>query len=174
MRKMNMLVGLFVAVSVALAAQSTPTSPQAGPPRAGGPGTRGRGAPPANSPANPTDTFGTVDTLYTMPEAGQGGAANDPTAEQLAASPEAQAIIANAKRIAGADLAAEANRFCTWNATAVVPPGNSPEMVQVFDNLYYATTGAVGAWVIKTNAGLILWDTLDSEDEAKNILEAGM
>jgi metallo-beta-lactamase class B len=118
--------------------------------------------------------FGTTNTLYTIPESGQGSAANDPTAEQLAASPEAQAIIASARRIAGEDLANEVNRFCTWNATAVVPPGNSPEMVQVFDNVYYATTGAVGAWVIRTSAGIILWDTLNSEDEAKAIIEAGM
>jgi len=136
------------------------------------PGARQGGAGPAPDAA--AGGFGTSNTLFTMPEAGQGGGAGDPTAEQLAASPEAQAIIANAKRIAGTDLAGEVNRFCTWNATAVVPPGNSPEMVQVFDNMYYATTGAVGAWIIKTSDGIILWDTLNSEDEAKTIIEAGM
>ena len=127
--------------------------------------------PPA---AAPSGNFGTANTLYTIPESGQGSAANDPTAEQLAASPEAQAIIANARRMAGTDLKDEVDRFCTWNAAANVPPANSPEVVQVFDNVYYATTGAVGAWIIKTNAGIILWDTLNSEDEAKNIIEAGM
>lgn len=129
---------------------------------------------PAPAAAPAVGNFGTANTLFTIPESGQGSAANDPTAEQLAASPEAQAIIANAKRIAGSDLADEANRFCTWNAAANVPPGNSHEVVQVFDNVYYATTGAVGAWIIKTNAGIILWDTLNSEDEAKTIIEAGM
>jgi metallo-beta-lactamase class B len=127
---------------------------------------------PAAAPA--AGTFGTTNTLYTIPEAGQGSAANDPTAEQLAASPEAQAIIANARRIAGTDLKDEVDRFCTWNAAANVPPANSHEVVQVFDNVYYATTGAVGAWIIKTSAGIMLWDTLNSEDEAKNIIEAGM
>ena len=175
----NLTLGMMLAVSAAAAgqtAQSRQTPPpgtafqsgaQPAPGRAGG----RRGAAP---PTNPADTFGTTDTLFTMPEAGQGSAANDPTAEQLAASPEAQAIIANAKRIAAADLAAEANRFCTWNAGAIVPPGNSPETVQVFDNMYYSTTGAVGAWIIKTSDGIVLWDTLNSEDEAKNIIEAGM
>jgi metallo-beta-lactamase class B len=150
-----------------------------------GPANAGQAAAPAgragaaggqrgNAIGDPANTFGTSDTLYTMPEAGQGGGAGDPTAEQLAASPEAQAFIANAKRIAGADLAAEANRFCTWNATAVVPPGNSPETVQVFDNMWLATTGSVSAWIIKTSEGIVLWDTLNSEDEAKNIIEAGM
>jgi metallo-beta-lactamase class B len=32
----------------------------------------------------------------------------------------------------------------------------------------------VGAIIIKTSAGIILWDTLNSEDEAKTIIEAGM
>lgn len=109
-----------------------------------------------------------------MPEAGAGGGAGDPTAEQFAASPEAQAIVANAKKMAGTDLAAEANRFCTWNAGATVSPTNGGDFVQVFDNMWYAGTGSVGAWVIKTSAGLILWDTLDSEDNYKNIMEAGM
>jgi len=44
----------------------------------------------------------------------------------------------------------------------------------MFDNIYYSTTGAVGALIIKTSDGIILWDTLDSEDEAKNIIESGM
>jgi metallo-beta-lactamase class B len=119
-------------------------------------------------------TFGTANTLFTIPESGQGSAANDPTAEQLAASPEAQTIMANARRMAGSDLKNEVDRFCTWNAAANVPPGGSNEVVQMFDNVYYATTGAVGAWIIKTSAGIILWDTLNTEDEAKDIIEAGM
>ena len=118
--------------------------------------------------------FGTTNTLYTIPESGQGSAANDPTAEQLAASSEAQAIIANAKKIAGSDLASEVARFCTWNAGANVPQVRSPETVQVFDNVYLATTGGVSAWIIRTSAGIILWDTLNSEAEAKDIIEAGM
>jgi metallo-beta-lactamase class B len=124
----------------------------------------------ARQPSN----LGTTNTLYTMPEAGQGGGAGDPTAEQFAASPEAQAIVANAKRIAGTDLAAEFARFCTWNATAVVAPTTPGETVQLFDNWYYATNGMVGAVIIKTSAGIILWDTLNSEDEAKTIIEPGM
>jgi len=143
-------------------------SAQAAPPAQGSGRQGGRGAVPTSG------GFGTADTLYTMPEAGQGGGAGDPTAEQLAASPEAQTIIANAKRLAAADLAAEANRFCTWNAGAVVSPAHAGETVQVLDNLYYATTGSVGAWIIKTTAGIIVWDTLNSEAEARDIIEAGM
>lgn len=129
-------------------------------------GGRGGGGAAAQPPA--------ANTLYTMPEAGQGGGAGDPTAEQLAASADAQRIIANAKRMAGSDLAAEAARFCTWNAGATVSPATPGDFVQVFDNVWYAGTGMVGSWVIKTSAGLILWDTLDTEAHAKDILEAGM
>jgi metallo-beta-lactamase class B len=118
--------------------------------------------------------FGSTNTLTTIPEAGQGSAAGDPTAEQLAASPEAQAIIANARKMAGTDLVNEVNQYCTWNAGANVAPRSDFGTVQVFDNLYYAGTGSVGAWIIKTSAGIILWDTLDSEEEAKTILEPGM
>ena len=143
-------VVIAVSITVTVLAQQPPQAP---------------GAVPA------AGTFATSNTLYTIPEAGQGSAANDPTAEQLAASPEAQAIIANARRIAGADLKNEVDRFCTWNATANVPPGGSNEVVQVFDNVFYATTGAVGAWIIRTSAGIIVWDTLNSEDEAKTIIE---
>ena len=200
--RQNVIAGVVVAVSMAvvMSAQQAP----AGGGGAGGGGQQGAQAPPAGGArqggaqapaegggragggraggggggggATPVVGFGTANTLYTIPESGQGSAAMDPTAEQLAASPEAQTIIANAKRMAGndPDLVREVNRFCTWNASANVPPGNSPETVQVLDNVYLATTGAVSAWIIKTSAGIILWDTLNSEAEAKDIIEAGM
>ncbi len=122
------------------------------------------------------ENFGTTDTLYTMPEAGQGGGAGDPTPEQLAASPEAQTIIANAHRMAGddADLMAAADQFCSWNAGANVARGAGPDFVQVFDDVYFANSGWVGAWVINTSDGIILWDTLNSEEEVKTIIEPGM
>jgi len=150
----NVWLAVFVAILTTVSVPAQQAQPPASPPSAG--------------------TFGTTNTLYTIPESGQGSAANDPTAEQLAASPEAQAIIANARRVAGTDLKNEVDRFCTWNGAANVPPAGSNEVVQVFDNVYYATTGAVGAWIIKTSTGIILWDTLNSEDEAKSIIETGM
>jgi metallo-beta-lactamase class B len=121
-----------------------------------------------------TGGFGTTNTLYTIPESGSGSAANDPTAEQLAASPEAQAIIANAKKMAGSDLVNEVNQFCTWNAGANVAPTAAFEPIQMFDNVYYVGTGAVGALIIKTSDGIILWDTLNSEAEAKTLLEPAL
>ena len=153
------------------AAQQPAGARQGGAGAGGGGGRQGGGG---RGSAPDTGGYGTSNTLYAMPEAGQGGGAGDPTAEQFAASPEAQAIVANAKKIAATDLVNEVNRFCTWNAGATVTPANGGDFVQVFDNIYYAGTGGVGAWVIKTSAGLILWDTLDSEENYKNILEGGM
>jgi metallo-beta-lactamase class B len=140
---------------------------------AGGGGGAGGGA-GSRDGGSTASGFGTTNTLTTIAEAGQGGGAGDPTVEQLAASPEAQAIIANARKIAGTDLADFANQYCTWNAGANVPPHSNFGTVQVFDNLYYSGVGSVGAWIIKTSAGIILWDTLDNEEEAKTVLEPGM
>jgi metallo-beta-lactamase class B len=172
----HVIPAALVAISLiaVLSAQSAQTPGGRGrgvEPGAPAPGARGGGA---RGGAPDPGGFGTANTLYTIPEAGQGSAANDPTPEQLAASPEAQAIIASARRLAGDDLVSEVNRFCTWNAGATVPRDGSPGMVQVFDNLYYAGTGSVGAWIVTTSDGIILWDTLNSEDEAKTIIEAGM
>src|SRR5215831_17320715 len=100
---------------------------------------RGRGGAGGGAADRNTTGFGTTNTLTTIPESGQGSAADDPTPEQLAASPEAQAIIANAKKIAGTDLAQDVAKFCTWNGAADVPPRNPAfGTVQVFDNLYYS------------------------------------
>ena len=184
----NVTTALVVALFMATVLTAQQGQAPAGGARGGGQGAgqgrggggqgagQGQGARAGGGGGNqaPADGFGTTNTLFTMPEAGQGSGANDPSAEIFAASTQAKEFIANARRIAGTDLAAEADRFCTWNATANVPPGNSPETVQVLDNVWYATTGAVGAWIIRTSEGIILWDTLNSEDEAKNIIEAGM
>ncbi|MEO8483019.1 MAG: MBL fold metallo-hydrolase [Acidobacteriota bacterium] len=168
------VIALAAACAVSLSAQGArPTAEQTGGARQGAAG-GGRQGGGGRGAAPEPGGYGTSNTLYTMPEAGQGGGAGDPTPDQFALSAEAQSIVANAKKIAGADLTNEVSRFCTWNAGATVAPVNGGDFVQVFDNVYYAGTGSVGAWVIKTSAGLILWDTLDSEENARNILEAGM
>ena len=50
----------------------------------------------------------------------------------------------------------------------VIPP--SP----VFENLYYVGHGQYGAWVIETSEGHILIDALNSPDEGREYIEAGM
>jgi metallo-beta-lactamase class B len=50
----------------------------------------------------------------------------------------------------------------------VIPP------TRVFDNLYYVGHGQYGAWIVETREGLILIDALDSPDEGREYIEAGM
>ena len=54
------------------------------------------------------------------------------------------------------------------NGTAAIEPA------KVFDNLYFVGQNAVSSWVIKTSQGLILIDTLNTPDEAKQYIEGGM
>ncbi len=52
--------------------------------------------------------------------------------------------------------------------------GAQAHPVQAFDNLYIVGTYYVSAYILKTSAGLIVWDTLNNEQEAKDILVPGM
>ena len=45
--------------------------------------------------------------------------------------------------------------------------------IQLFDNVGMMGTGYVSALVLKTSDGLIMWDTLDNEQEARDIIEPG-
>jgi len=54
------------------------------------------------------------------------------------------------------------------NGTAAIEPA------KIFDNLYFVGQNAVSSWVIKTSQGLILIDTLNNPDEAKQYIEGGM
>jgi metallo-beta-lactamase class B len=45
---------------------------------------------------------------------------------------------------------------------------------KVFDNLYYVGQMSVSAWAITTPAGIILIDTLNNTDEARDIIVAGL
>src|SRR4051794_26903792 len=94
----NFAIGMIVAVIGGALAGQQPAAPAAGgpqPQQGGAQGGRGRGGQTAGgaqgargggggrgTATNPADTYGTADTLFTMPEAGQGGGAGDPTAEQ--------------------------------------------------------------------------------------------
>jgi len=84
-----------------------------------------------------------------------------------------------ARRIAGADLFPDMAHRCFISPIY-------PERVRgiqfdgkitptkVFDQLYSVGQNAVSAYVLKTNKGLILFDTLDNADEAKSLLVPNM
>ena len=46
--------------------------------------------------------------------------------------------------------------------------------MKVFDNFFYVGQMAVSAWALKTTAGVVLFDALNSEAEAREIIEPGL
>ena len=128
---------------------------------------------------------------------GQGGGrgnANLPTDEQWAnMSPKAKAYVDKAKAIAGddPDLQFDFGIFCKASGGSTNPdraaigvpnsepklePYGAPSPAQVvgiqrlFDNFYWIGNTGIGAWLITSNDGYILFDTMNSEDDAKNII----
>jgi len=131
------------------------------------------------------------------PAAGR-GSANLPTEEQWAAmSPKAKEYVDKARAIAGddADLQFDLGIFCKATggsqnvdrATVGVPnsdpklqpyPAPSPAQVvggqRLFDNFYWIGNTGIGTWLVTSNDGYILFDTMNSEDDAKNIIVPAM
>jgi hypothetical protein len=66
-------------------------------------------------------------------------------------------------------------RYCMLNGPNTANgKGEAAIPSQLFDNLYYVGRTDVGAWVLKTSDGLVLIDTLNNTDEARNIIVPGM
>jgi metallo-beta-lactamase class B len=55
-----------------------------------------------------------------------------------------------------------------------VQASNPIEPLKIFDNVYFVGQNAVSAFVIETSAGLIIFDTLNSPEEAKTYILGGM
>jgi metallo-beta-lactamase class B len=125
--------------------------------------------------------------LWPSAAAGQrgGGRGGFPTEKQYAESKETQKHVAAAMALAKSDLVNEAKAFCTptgpqrvalaRQAAGLPQLEDRPlEPIKVFDNLYYFGFSDVGAWAIPTSDGIILMDTLNSADEARDILVPGL
>ncbi len=94
--------------------------------------------------------------------------------------------VARAKEIGGDEFDFLADGFvCRPAANAIIDairdiPGfldpNAPgvEPFAAFDNFYYVGLYAIGSWILDTGDGLILFDALNNEGEARNILIPGM
>jgi len=128
------------------------------------------------------------------PGGGRGGGANLPTEEQWTAmSPKAREYVDKAKTIAGddPDLQFDFGIFCKASGGSTNPdraaigvpnsepklePYGAPSPAQVigaqrlFDNFYWIGNTGIGAWLITSDEGYILFDTMNSEDDAKNII----
>jgi metallo-beta-lactamase class B len=85
-----------------------------------------------------------------------------------------------ARQIAGWDLFPYYAHRCiidqTYRQTISrgVQAANPIEPLQIFDNVYFVGQNAVSSFVIKTSAGLIVWDTLNNAEEAKTYIIGGM
>jgi metallo-beta-lactamase class B len=128
---------------------------------------------------------------------GQGGGrgnANLPTEAQWSAmSPKAKEYVDKARTIAGddPDLQFDFGIFCKASGGSTNPdraaigvpasepklePYGAPSPAQVvgaqrlFDNFYWIGNTGIGAWLITSNDGYILFDTMNSEEDAKNII----
>jgi len=118
---------------------------------------------------------------------GGGGAApaEFPTAEEFTNSKDAQTHVANALKIGGTDMADTAKWFCTATGPQRVAlarqaqglprlPTTPIGPIKLFDNVTYIGFNDVGAWVVPTSAGLILFDTLNTTDDAMKVIEPEM
>jgi metallo-beta-lactamase class B len=127
-----------------------------------------------------------------------GGSPKLPTEAQWAAmSPKAREYVAKAKAIAGSDpdLQFDFGIFCKASggsqnedrATIGVPtseprlqpyPAPTPAAVvgaqRLFDNFYWIGNTGIGAWLITSNDGYILFDTMNSEADARDIIIPAM
>jgi metallo-beta-lactamase class B len=83
--------------------------------------------------------------------------------------------------MARSDLLNEHKTFCTptgpqrplnaRQAAGLPPePNRLLEPTRIFDNLYYIGFTEIGAWAITTSAGIVLFDTLNNTEEARDIL----
>jgi metallo-beta-lactamase class B len=110
---------------------------------------------------------------------------NFPTAEQFASSKESQAHVAAAMKIGGSDMADTAKWFCTATGPQRLAlarqaqglprlPTVQEGPIKLFDNLTYIGFNDVGAWVVPTSAGIILFDTLNTSADAMNVIEPEM
>ena len=118
--------------------------------------------------------------------AGARGAAPEfPTELQWSNSAETQRRVANAMKIGGTDLAAQAKMFCTTTGpqrmavarqAAGLPPMPNVvvEPTGVFDNMWWIGMTSQNVWAITTSEGIILLDTMNSSDEARDVIVAGM
>jgi metallo-beta-lactamase class B len=116
---------------------------------------------------------------------GGAGPVRFPSQAQFEASAEAQKHVVAARKIAGADLAKEFENTCSATGpqrvalareTAGLPPlkDYTVEPTKVFDNMWYVGLASQGAFVITTSEGIILIDTLNNTEEARDVIVPGI
>src|SRR4029453_9639697 len=116
---------------------------------------------------------------------GQGNAPEFPTDLQWSSNAETQRRVATAMKIASSDLLPQAKMFCTATGpqrmavarqAAGLPPMPNVvvEPTRVFDNMWWIGMTSQNLWGITTSEGIILLDTMNSSDEARDAIVASM
>jgi metallo-beta-lactamase class B len=114
-----------------------------------------------------------------------GGGPEFPTEQQWSSNAETQRRVAEAMKIAGSDLVPQARMFCTptgpqrmalaRQAAGLPPmPNVVVEPTRVFDNMYFIGMTSQNVWAITTSEGIILLDTMNSADEARDVIVPGL
>src|SRR6516165_9791221 len=128
---------------------------------------------------------------------GRGASPYLPTTAQWDSNAKTQEYVAKAKAIAGddPDLQFDFGIFCQASGGSTnedrakigVPnslphltpyPAPNPKVSlgiqRLFDNFYWIGDTGVGAWLLTSNDGYILFDSLNNEDEARDVLVPSM
>ncbi len=112
--------------------------------------------------------------------------AQAPQTPAAADPPGATAHFAKARQIAGEDP--YLIKWIETGALCKAPPVHKRMMegarapgavtprapVQLFDNFYMVGNSYVVSLILKTSAGLVMWDTMNNAGDARNLIEAGM
>jgi metallo-beta-lactamase class B len=100
-------------------------------------------------------------------------------------SPEVKTHINKAKSLIGKDLPQYLIRGLSLAPRLMghcAPPGIAPydfdysplPPTQAFDQLFWVGSSMVGTWILKTDAGLIMFDAMNNSDDAAKIVEPGI
>ncbi len=96
---------------------------------------------------------------------GQGGRGADPSLP----------LVQQALKLTDGRFLISFSRYCMLNGPNTANgKGDAATPSQLFDNFYHVGRTDVGAWVLRTSDGLVLFDTLNTPDEAANIIVPGM
>jgi metallo-beta-lactamase class B len=112
---------------------------------------------------------------------GRGGPPTVPSEDQWVSSADARRRVAVATTLAGSDLVPQVQSFCTTTgplrlALARQAEGLPPienytiEPTRVYDNMYFIGMSTQNTWAITTSDGITLLDTLNSEQEARDVI----
>src|SRR5262245_64149812 len=91
------------------------------------------------------------------------------------ASDQSLPLVQQAFKMTDARYLISFSRYCMLDGPNTANgKGDAATPSQLFDNLYYVGKTDVGAWVLRTSGGLVLFDTLNNREESATIVVPGM